>query len=52
MDEVSNKLKKTLIKHLQELQKYNTSTLVLKRYKKFRKMGRFIEGTEKKIDNE
>lgn len=52
MDEVSNRLKKTLIKYLQELQKHNTSTLVLKRYKKFRKMGRFIEGIEKKIDNE
>ncbi len=52
MDEVSNRLKKTLIKHLQELQKHNTSTLVLKRYKKFRKIGRFIEGIEKKIDKE
>lgn len=43
IDEMSKELKKALIKHLQEVQKYNISTLVLTRYKKFRKMGKFIE---------
>ncbi|MEW6607243.1 MAG: acetyl-CoA carboxylase carboxyltransferase subunit alpha [bacterium] len=43
IDEICDNVKKALIKHLYELQKHNTSTLVLKRYKKFRKMGRFSE---------
>ncbi|MEW6095011.1 MAG: acetyl-CoA carboxylase carboxyltransferase subunit alpha [bacterium] len=44
IDEMSNELKKALIKNLHDLQKCNSSTIVLKRYKKFRKMGKFIEG--------
>lgn len=53
IDEICNELKKALLKHLQELQKYNPSTIVLQRYKKFRKMGKFIEkDIEKNIDNE
>jgi len=43
MEEICKEVKKALLKHLQELQKYNPSTLVLQRYKKFRKMGRFME---------
>jgi acetyl-CoA carboxylase carboxyl transferase subunit alpha len=43
IDEISENIKKALLRHLNELQKYNSSTIVLKRYKKFRKMGRFIE---------
>lgn len=43
IDEVSNNLKKALIEQIHQLQKHNTSTIVLKRYNKFRKMGRFIE---------
>lgn len=49
IDEICLTLKKGLIKSLHELQKHNSSTLALKRYKKFRKMGQFIE---KNIDNE
>jgi len=53
VDEICNELKKALLKHLQELQRYNPSTLVLQRYKKFRKMGKFIENIEeKKVDKE
>jgi acetyl-CoA carboxylase carboxyl transferase subunit alpha len=52
IDEISQNIKKALIRHLNELQKYNSSTIVLKRYKKFRKMGRFIEeGVNKKALN-
>lgn len=43
VDEISDSLKKALVKHLRDLQKYNPSTIVLKRYKKFRKMGIFLE---------
>ncbi len=49
IDEMCLTLKKELVKAIFELQKYNSSTLVLKRYKKFRKMGQFIE---KNIDKE
>ncbi|MDI6735850.1 MAG: acetyl-CoA carboxylase carboxyltransferase subunit alpha [bacterium] len=49
IDEICRTLKKGLSKSLSELQKHNSSTIVLKRYKKFRKMGQFIE---KNIDNE
>lgn len=53
IDEICNEVKKALLKHLQELQKYNPSTIVLQRYKKFRKMGKFIEkDVEKNIDKE
>ncbi|MFH1562674.1 MAG: acetyl-CoA carboxylase carboxyltransferase subunit alpha [Nitrospirota bacterium] len=53
IEEICRTLKKGLIKSLAEIQKHNSSTIVLKRYKKFRKMGRFIEkDLEKNIDNE
>jgi len=43
IDKMCNELKKALIRQVKELQKYNSSAIVLKRYKKFRKMGKFIE---------
>lgn len=53
IDEMCRILKKELVKSLLELQKHNSSTIVLKRYKKFRKMGQFIDSNnccEKNID--
>lgn len=46
IDEMCNNLKKALTEHLQQLQKHNSSTIVLKRYNKFRNMGRFLVNSD------
>lgn len=45
-DQIFEKLKEALLRHLKKLLQIKAEVLVAKRYEKFRKMGRFLEGSK------